>query len=187
MHYVPAFSARRKKFDVRWVDGVWLGVKLETGESIIGTPEGAVKARAFRRKPENGGRWGNDGIDGCKGVPWEPYLGAGGGYEIKSKVRLPTESGELTKIVEGEANFVPRTLRIKKEEWEKFGITTGCPGSRAANKGSAAVRRSEECRKRITEELTKLGDEAGGREDHQRELEVVRVPDRGGEQDKEET
>ncbi len=40
---------------------------MESGESIIGTPDGAVKATDFRRKPENGGRWGNDGIDGFKG------------------------------------------------------------------------------------------------------------------------
>ena len=51
VHYAPAFSAGRNKFDVRWLDGVWLGIKLESGESIIGTAEGIVKARDFRRKP----------------------------------------------------------------------------------------------------------------------------------------
>jgi hypothetical protein len=84
-------------------------------------------------------------------VPWEPYPGAGGGYEIKSKVRLPTESGELTKIVKGKGAFVPRRLRIKKEDLEKFGFTTGCPGCRAANNGSISVGHSEERRERITE------------------------------------
>ncbi len=87
------FSVGINKFDVRRVGGVWLGIKLESGESVIGTPEGVVKARDFRREPENGERWGSNGVDGFKGVPWEPYPGAGGGYDIKSKVRLPTESG----------------------------------------------------------------------------------------------
>ncbi len=32
VYYAPAFSAGRNKFDVRWVDGVWLGVRLESGE-----------------------------------------------------------------------------------------------------------------------------------------------------------
>ncbi len=73
VHYAPAFSAGRNKFDVRWLVGVWLRIKLESGESITGTAEGVVKARDFRGKPENGGRWGNDGLDGFKGVPWEPY------------------------------------------------------------------------------------------------------------------
>ncbi len=109
-----------------------------------------MQARDFCRKLENGGRWGSNGVDGLKGAPWEPYPGAGGGYEIKSKVRLPTESGELTKIAKGKEDFAPSRLRIKKN-LGKFGFTTGC----------------------IAEELTKLGDE-----DPTREREMVRVFDR---------
>ncbi len=41
--YAPALSAGRDKFDARWREGVWLEVKLESGESIIGTSEGVVK------------------------------------------------------------------------------------------------------------------------------------------------
>ncbi len=41
-------------FDMIWMDGVWLGIKLESGESIIGTADGVAKARDFRRKPEGG-------------------------------------------------------------------------------------------------------------------------------------
>ncbi len=63
-----------------------MGIKLESGESIIGKPEGVVRVRGFRMKRENGGRWRSDGIDGFKGVPWEPYPEAGGGYGIKLKV-----------------------------------------------------------------------------------------------------
>ncbi len=59
-------------------------------------------------------------IDGFKGAPWEPYPGAGGGYEIKSKVRLPTEPSELTKIVRVREDFVPRRLQIKREDLEEF-------------------------------------------------------------------
>ncbi len=106
----------------------------------------------------------SDGIDGFKGVPWEPYPGGGGGYEIKSKVRLPIQQGELTKIVEAREDFVPRRLRMKKEYLDKFGLTTGCQGCRVANRGSTAVCHSEECRRRITEALTKIGDERNTRE-----------------------
>ncbi len=91
MHYAPAFSASRNKFDAMWIDGVWLGVTLESGEFIIGTPDGVAQARDFRRNPEKGEGRINDGADGFKGAPWEPYPGAGGGHETKSKVRLPTE------------------------------------------------------------------------------------------------
>ncbi len=84
--YLPAGSAVKNRFDVTWMDGAWLGIKLESGESIIGTANGVVKARDFKRKPEEGGRWSNDGIDGFKGAPLEPYPGAGGGFEIESRV-----------------------------------------------------------------------------------------------------
>ncbi len=60
---------------------------MESGQSIIGTADGMVKARDFR-KPEEGERWSDDGTGGFDGVPWEPYPRAGGGFKIKSKVRL---------------------------------------------------------------------------------------------------
>ncbi len=66
---LPAASVGKNKFDVRWEDGAWLGIEMESGESIIGTARGVVKARNFRRKPEEGGRWSNDCIDGFNGVP----------------------------------------------------------------------------------------------------------------------
>ncbi len=59
----------KEKFDVRWMEGMWLGVKLESGELIIGKADGVVKARDFRRKPEKEGRWSSDGIDGFNGAP----------------------------------------------------------------------------------------------------------------------
>ena len=66
--------------EARWKEGVWLGIRVESGESIIGTSEGVVKARDFRRTPENGGRWCKEGFDSFVGLPWEPYPGAGGGF-----------------------------------------------------------------------------------------------------------
>ncbi len=50
----PAMSAGKDKFDVRWKEGVWLGVGLESGEFLTRTSEAVAKAREFRRKPENG-------------------------------------------------------------------------------------------------------------------------------------
>ncbi len=66
-------------------------------------------------------------------------------YEIDSKARLPMEQGALTKSIKGIEEFAQRRLRIKKEDLEKFGFATGCPGCRAANRGSTAVGHSEEC------------------------------------------
>ncbi len=35
VHYTPVVSGERNKFSAKWIDGVWLGVKLESGESTI--------------------------------------------------------------------------------------------------------------------------------------------------------
>ena len=80
--YAPAASAGKDKFDARWKEGVWLGLRMESGESLIRTNEGVVKARDFRRKAENGGRWSVADFDKFVGVPWEPYPGANGGFEL---------------------------------------------------------------------------------------------------------
>ena len=42
---------------------------------------------------------------------------------------------------------------------EKFGYTAGCPGCRASNRGTTAANHSEECRKRLAQDLEKVGDE----------------------------
>ncbi len=126
--YLPAASAEKNKIDVRWVDGVRLGIKLESGESIIGTACRVVKARDFRRKPGEGGRWSNDGVDGFNGVPGEPYPGAAGGFEMKSRVRLPISNEKIIKIFEGKAEYAPRRMRITKKALEKLGFTVGCAG-----------------------------------------------------------
>ncbi len=59
---------------------------------------------------------------------------------------------------------MPRRHRITKRDLEKFGFTVGCPDCRAANRGSTAVGHTEECRKRIMEEVEKAGDDRIERE-----------------------
>ncbi len=54
--HLPAASVGKNKLVVRWEDGVWLGIKMESGASILGTAKGVAKAREFRRKPTEGGR-----------------------------------------------------------------------------------------------------------------------------------
>ncbi len=68
--YFPAASVGKNKFDVRWMDGVWLGIEVKSMESFIGAADGVVKASDFKKKPEERARWSNDGIDGFNGVPW---------------------------------------------------------------------------------------------------------------------
>ena len=50
IQYLPANAAGKNKFEVRWDNGVWLGVRLESGESLIGRKNGVIKikGRGFR-------------------------------------------------------------------------------------------------------------------------------------------
>ncbi len=69
-------SSGKGKFDARWKEGVWFGVRVESGESLIGTDDGVVKTRDFRGQAENGGRWSIADFDKFVGMPWGPYPGA---------------------------------------------------------------------------------------------------------------
>ena len=40
---------REHKMACRWEQGVWLGIKHSGGESIIGTEDGVIKARDWRK------------------------------------------------------------------------------------------------------------------------------------------
>ncbi len=75
MWYLPAVSAGKGKFVVRWKEGLRLRIRAESGEFAIGTREGAVKAPDVRRRPESGGTWSKDDFDEFVGVPWDPYAG----------------------------------------------------------------------------------------------------------------
>ena len=74
----------------------FLGIREESGELIIGTDKGVIKARAFRRRGSDEERWSSDKIRSVGGVPWEPVPGREG-IEIKSSVNLPKDESEVRK------------------------------------------------------------------------------------------
>ena len=87
--YLEAKSVGKDKFDTRWSEGIWLGIRDESGEILIGTDDGVVKARTFKRRPEQE-RWTNEKLERMKGVPWEPVPGQKN-REIPVKVIFPEE------------------------------------------------------------------------------------------------
>ena len=40
----------KNTWDERWHEGIWLGVREDSGEIFVGTEEGVVRANPFRRK-----------------------------------------------------------------------------------------------------------------------------------------
>ena len=56
IHYLPLNHLELGKAEARWKDGISLGVGLESGEKLVGAPEGVFEVRSIRRKLESE-RW----------------------------------------------------------------------------------------------------------------------------------
>ncbi len=114
--YIRAESVGKDKYNSRWEEGVFLGIREESGEIIVGTEKGVIKARAFRRKGSEAERWSRDNVKSVGGIPWEPIPGREG-IEIKSSVNLPRDDTEIKKMEPGvEKEVVRRRLKITKED-----------------------------------------------------------------------
>ena len=50
-------SKGRAKLRSRWFSGIWLGIREEAGEVIVGTDKGVIKVRTIRRKGSDSERW----------------------------------------------------------------------------------------------------------------------------------
>ena len=147
--YLELDSVGCNKYEPRWRDGVFLGVKDETNEIIVGTDRGVVKARDFKRKAVGQGRWSKERVLAVLGVPWEPTPGRMGDIEVRPRVRVqeddespqaPLEPGEGTSAQRG---------RIYRSDVTKEGPTPGCRGCRAAVLGKKVHGHTEECRRRF--------------------------------------
>ena len=155
--YLKPNSAGKNKLDIRWHEGIWLGIRDESGESIIGTKEGVVTATDFRRKRDHDARWHVESFDAFVGIPWQPIPGVGT-EELRTFVSVPVDPSPIAEIPIGRDDYIPRRFRIRKEDLENYGYTVGCPGCRAANRGVTHMGHTEECRKRIESKLVENED-----------------------------
>ena len=73
LHYMPLVSKSSKlnKLQVRWQDGVFLGIKETTGEYLVGTSDGVVKARSLKEKPPSE-QYEWKYMETMVGLPWQP-------------------------------------------------------------------------------------------------------------------
>ena len=163
--YLKPGTKGKEKWVSRWGDGVWLGIRDESGETIIGTKQGTIKVATFRRKGDPAERWNKEEIMGIVGVPWEPVPGSGR-VELKSRVVFPEERKKPESPTEGEEKEKKeRREYITMADLKKYGFTMkGCEGCKAAmtalhvKKPGVKVKftakeHSQECRNRIEEAL----------------------------------
>ena len=70
----------------RWGEGIWLGIRGESGEAIIGTAEGIYRAMTVRRKASNHERWNRAKLDMVRTTPWNATDGTQRDDDIKVQV-----------------------------------------------------------------------------------------------------
>ena len=76
--YMPSKNTSKSapKVDPKFHDGIWLGLRMKSDESIIGTPNGVIKAKTVRRLPEDQ-RWSAEEVLNIRGRPSNPVPGVG--------------------------------------------------------------------------------------------------------------
>ena len=155
--YLPA-GKRTSRIRDKWLPGVFLGVIDRSDELMIGTTEGVIKARSWKRLtlPE---RSDSAFFLKCIGTPWEPVPSQPGLADvpitthISAPLTLPREELPPPAPAEPTPKTARRTYIRKDEELKNFGYTPGCLGCKAAQLGTTPVGHSPECRKRIEDLL----------------------------------
>ena len=157
--YLKAGTSGRDKLQPRWERGVWLGIRDESGEIIIGTPEGVVKARDFKRLPSLEERWNFETICAVQGTPWEPVPGRSGD-SLPVRVHIAEEGSvpvNPDSISTEPPKDIKRRARITREDVVRLGFTHRCPGCIAISRDAPSQNHTEECRNRLEEALLKEG------------------------------
>ena len=146
----------RRKIETTWKEGVWLGIKNRTGEHIIGTPEGAVKAYSVRRRPEEE-RWSVAEVNAVRGTPGCPKPGR---HDTRVPVRVRETQDPLPERAQPE-ELRARRIYYRKADFEKAGYTQGCEGCVRLQDGRDRRPHKKECVERMNNELEQT---AEGRE-----------------------
>ena len=117
-------TAQPSNLDPRVEEGCFVGLRETSDEALIMTPEGLVKCRDIRRRPEPE-RWSNVLITAVTATPCEPNPGS-------NDMRIRTirvDARTVPKATESNGQSQKnRRMRLMKKDFEKFGFTAGCSG-----------------------------------------------------------
>ena len=127
--YLKPQSAGVNKLDPRWEDGIYAGLRIESGEIYVMSESGVIKVKHYKQRPESE-RWNLEELDKGIGVPWEPIPGRAG-IQVKSHFTIIGGGGEeIVKMPETRAVQI-RRIYIGSKDLEKYGNTIGCKGCEA--------------------------------------------------------
>ena len=149
--YMASDAGKLGDLAVRYKEGIYLGMVLETSEKLIGTPEGIIKVRSINRCPEDR-RWDVGEIEKIVGTPWKPYVNLEDD-RLKARVPAPPEEAEPKEAVDKDLNMdpEPRGFMIQRSDLTKYGYTPDCPGCYAARNTKKHKRHTPICRDRVKE------------------------------------
>lgn len=142
---------RLAKLECMWQHGIYLGHRAASGESIVGGPNGIVKSRTIKRKPE-AERWDLTNEKHVSGVPWrisedDPEQDG----LMASSVRMEVEAQRHEPSAETVP--IPRRVHLTKEDFAEFGYTSKCQGCKSLLRGTARQGHTEQCRKRMEDNV----------------------------------
>ena len=91
----------RSKLDSRWQSGVYLGIRLQSTEKIVGTSQGIFVVQSLKRKPE-GQQWDSTLVAAVRGLPWKTS---------------PEETGEGARFDWRLGQKFPKVCLLQRESW----------------------------------------------------------------------
>ena len=157
MLYLPKEKAK-SSYESGYQAGYFYGVVDGSDMVLIGSKNGTLAARSFKRLPSDACRDGPGFLE-CTGTPWswtpETGVAAAGGRVLMDAPPVP---GELPPPPVREEVPVPRQLYARKVDLQRFGYTQGCPGCLAASGGTQPRAHTVERRERIQADLEKAGE-----------------------------
>ena len=124
-----------------------MGVKDATGECIIGTSEGTVKSRDFKRLADSAERWNATMVKALRGTPWQPTPGRGDD-SIPVRVRLAEEGRAILpdpdSIAAPPKPEIKRRARISRADVIRVGFAQDAKPSAEVKKNRKTIQKSAE-------------------------------------------
>ena len=157
IYFQPLKHLELGKAEPRWGTGVFLGVKINSGEKVIATKEGIIKVRSIKRKLESE-RWNQEEHCWIAQFPWKPYnLTDDDEVHIRPPMPVTPPAGQVQADKQRDGEAVPRPFSIQRRDLINYGYTPGCPGCYAAANDRKYKPHTTQCRDRL--EKAMLDDE----------------------------
>ena len=89
----------------RWSEGIWLGIREESGDVMIGTKDGIMKARTIR-KASHGQIWNRTRLDEVTATPW--HVGKDDQRDEDINIEVPGQEGYVKEVPQRTRKIGPR-------------------------------------------------------------------------------